>query len=102
VREIGVAIIGTGFMSSVHVEALRRVGVTVTGILGSTLEKSQSAAKKLELPRAYASLEQLLADRAVHSVHVNTPNRLHLPQTAAAMRAGKHVMCEKPLAMNST
>ena len=100
-REIGVAIIGTGFMSGVHVEALRRVGVTVTGIVGSTPEKSERSAAKLELPRAYASLEQLLADSAVHAVHVNTPNRLHLPQTAAALRAGKHVMCEKPLAMNS-
>jgi len=101
VREIGVAIIGTGFMSGVHVEALRRVGVTVTGILGSTPEKSRRAAQALELPRAYESLDELLADSSVHSVHVNTPNRLHLPQTAAALRAGKHVMCEKPLAMDS-
>ena len=100
-REIGVAIIGTGFMSGVHVEALRRVGVTVTGILGSTPEKSRRAAQALELPRAYESLDELLADSSVHSVHVNTQNRLHLPQTAAALRAGKHVMCEKPLAMDS-
>jgi predicted dehydrogenase len=88
-------------MSSVHVEALRRVGVTVTGILGSTPSKSLEAAKKLELPRGYESLEQLLNDPAVQSVHVNTPNRLHLPQAAAALRAGKHVLCEKPLVMDS-
>jgi predicted dehydrogenase len=88
-------------MSGVHVEALRRVGVTVAGILGSTPEKSKRAAEKLEIPRGYASLEQLLNDPSVAAVHVNTPNRLHLPQTAAALRAGKHVLCEKPLAMDS-
>jgi predicted dehydrogenase len=99
-QEIGVALIGTGFMSWVHAEALRRVGVTVRGVLGSTPEKSRAAAAKLEVPMAYASLEEVLADPQVHAVHVNTPNRLHLPQAAAALRAGKHVMCEKPLAMN--
>ncbi len=101
-REIGVAIIGTGFMAAVHVEALRRVGVTVQGILGSTPEKGRAAAARLELPRSYSMLDQLLADPEVHAVHINTPNRFHLAQTAAALRAGKHVLCEKPLAMNSS
>ncbi len=100
-REIGVAIIGTGFMAAVHVEALRRVGVTVQGIMGSTPERGRAAASRLELPRSYATLDELLADARVHSVHVNTPNRFHLSQTAAALRAGKHVLCEKPLAMDS-
>jgi predicted dehydrogenase len=99
-KEIGVAIIGTGFMSAVHVEALRRVGVSVIGILGSTPDKSRKAAGKLEIPRAYATLDELLADPNIHAVHVNTPNRLHLPQAKAAILAGKHVMCEKPLAMD--
>ena len=98
--EIGVAIIGTGFMGRVHVEALRRVGVTIRGILGSNAEKSKRAAAEFGLPRGYVGLDELLADRAVHAVHVNTPNRFHLPQAAAAIRAGKHVMCEKPLAMD--
>lgn len=100
-REIGVAIVGTGFMSGVHVEALRRIGVSVKGILGSSPEKSAHAAEKLELPRGYSSLEELLRDPEVNAVHINTPNRLHLPQASAALRAGKHVLCEKPLAMNS-
>jgi predicted dehydrogenase len=100
--DIGVAIIGTGFMSWVHVEALRRVGgVAVAGILGSTSDKSRASAAKLGIPRAYKSLEELLADPAVAAVHVNTPNRLHFSQAAAALRAGKHVLCEKPLAMDS-
>ena len=99
-KEIGVAVLGTGFMCAVHVEALRRVGVTVVGVLGSTPAKSAQAAATLELDRGYASLEEVLADPRVHAVHVNTPNRLHLPQASAAIRAGKHVMCEKPLAMD--
>lgn len=99
-KQIGVAIIGTGFMSAVHIEALRRVGVGVVGILGSTPQKSRDAATLFELARGYASLEELLRDRDVHAVHVNTPNRHHLPQASAALRAGKHVLCEKPLAMD--
>jgi predicted dehydrogenase len=101
--EIGVAIIGTGFMASVHVEALRRLtGIRVVGILGSSPEKSQSAARTLGLPWSYGSLAELLADKEVHAVHVNTPNRFHVEQCTLALRAGKHVMCEKPLAMNQT
>jgi predicted dehydrogenase len=98
--DIGVAVVGTGFMAAVHVEALRRVGVDVRGVLGSSPEKSRSSADRLGLPVAYASLEQLLADKSVHAVHINTPNRLHLPQVEAAIAAGRHVLCEKPLAMD--
>jgi predicted dehydrogenase len=74
--------------------------VSVVGVLGSTPEKSAKAARALEVPRGYASLEEVLADPKVQAVHINTPNRWHLPQAAAAIRAGKHVMCEKPLAMD--
>lgn len=99
-KQIGVAVVGTGFMCAVHVEALRRVGVTVVGVLGSTPEKSAKAAASLEAPCAYASMDELVRDPRVQAVHINTPNRLHLPQASAAIRAGKHVMCEKPLAMD--
>ncbi len=99
--DIGVAVIGTGFMGRVHVEALRRVGVTICGILGSSAEKSRMAAAEFGFPRGYASLDELLTDPAVQAVHVNTPNRFHMLEAAAAIRAGKHVMCEKPLAMDS-
>jgi len=98
---LGAAIIGTGFIGPVHLEALRRLGIPVAGILGSTPEKSVAAAEALGLPRGYASLDELLADDAVDVVHVTSPNRLHHAQAAAALAAGKHVMCEKPLAMTS-
>jgi predicted dehydrogenase len=99
--DIGVAVIGTGFMGRVHVEALRRLGVSIRGILGSSAEKSRAAAAEFGLARGYETLDELLTDPAVQAVHVNTPNRFHLPQAAAAILAGKHVMCEKPLAMDS-
>jgi predicted dehydrogenase len=99
--DIGVALIGTGFMGAVHTEALKRIGVRLVGILGSTPEKSRAAAERLGFARSYATLDELLADPEVHAVHINTPNRLHLPQTLAVLAAGKHVLCEKPLGMDS-
>lgn len=95
------AIVGTGFIGPVHLEALRRLGIPVAGVLGSTPEKSTAAAQRLGLPRGYASLAELLADDTVDVVHLTTPNRLHFEQASAVLRAGKHVLCEKPLAMNS-
>ncbi len=99
--EVKVAVLGAGFIGPVHVEALRRIGATVKGILGVDEDESKRAAASLNLPRAYASLEEVLADDEVESVHIATPNRLHFEMAGKALRAGKHVMCEKPLAMNS-
>ncbi|MGN6545358.1 MAG: Gfo/Idh/MocA family protein [Aureliella sp.] len=95
------AVIGTGFIGPVHVEAIQRAGAHVSGVLGSSASRSLQAAQALGLPRGYASLEELLADADVDVVHITTPNRFHFEQASAALRAGKHVLCEKPLAMNS-
>ncbi|GAB4247624.1 MAG: Gfo/Idh/MocA family oxidoreductase [Acidobacteriota bacterium] len=99
--EIGVAVVGAGFIGPVHVEALRRLGLWVTGILGCDERESQDAAHKLNLPKAYRSFEEVLGDPAVASVHLAVPNVLHYPMARQALEAGKHVMCEKPLGMNS-
>lgn len=98
---IGAAVVGTGFIGPVHVEALRRCHVDVRGVLGSTPEKSAGAARDLCLPSAYRSLDELLNDRSVHVVHITSPNRHHFEQTKRCLAAGRHVICEKPLAMNS-
>ena len=98
---IGAAVIGSGFIGTVHVEALRRIGVTVTGVLGSSAERSARSAADLDVPRGYASLEEVLADDAVDVVHVTSPNQLHHPQVKAILAAGRHVICEKPLTMTS-
>lgn len=100
-KSFGVAVAGTGFIGPVHVEALRRAGQHVVGILGSTPAKSRAAAAALGVPRGYAEFEELLADPAVEAVHLATPNAAHFDQCRRALAAGKHVVCEKPLAMNS-
>jgi len=94
------AVVGTGFIGPVHVEALRRLGRPVAGVLGSTPARGRAAAERLGLPRHYDSLDDLLADPAVATVHLATPNHLHFAQCKAALAAGKHVVCEKPLGMN--
>jgi predicted dehydrogenase len=98
ISDIKAAVVGTGFIGVVHVEALRRLGVEVTGVVGSSPER---AAEKPGLPAPYPSFEAMLDDPAVDVVHLTTPNHLHHPQVRATLAAGKHVVCEKPLAMNS-
>jgi len=100
-RVILAAVAGTGFIGPVHVEAVRRLGHRVAGILGSTPEKSQAAATALGIERGYRSFGELLSDKEVEVVHIATPNRFHSEQCKAALAAGKHVICEKPLAMTS-
>ena len=95
---IGAAVVGTGFIGVVHVEALRRIGVDVTGVVGSSPERAR---QKPGLPEPYESLEAALADERVQVVHLTTPNHLHYPQVKAVLAAGKHVVCEKPLALTS-
>ena len=100
-RAINVAIVGTGFMGPAHTEALRRLGINVAGILGSSAEKSRSAAADLGIPKAYDDFAELLADTEIEAVHITSPNRHHFAQASQALQAGKHVHCEKPLAMTS-
>ena len=101
IREIKAAVVGTGFIGVVHVEALRRLGVEVTGIVGSSPERAAEKARDAALPAPYPSFDAMLADPAVDVVHLTTPNHLHFEQVRAVLAAGKHVVCEKPLAMNS-
>ena len=96
-----VAIVGTGFMGPAHTEGLRRLGINVAGILGSSVEKSRRAAEDLGIPKAYGDLADLLADGEIEAVHITSPNRHHFEQASQTLQAGKHVHCEKPLAMTS-
>jgi len=101
IADVGSAVIGTGFIGTVHVEALRRIGAQVRGVLGSTPERGARRAEALGVARAYDSLDDLLADPAVQVVHVASPNDLHHAQAKAILAAGRHVVCEKPLAMTA-
>jgi predicted dehydrogenase len=97
VETLRAGVVGTGFIGVVHVDALRRIGVEVAGVVGSSVER---AAAKGIAP-AYPSYEALLEDASVDVVHLTTPNDLHYTQAKQALAAGKHVVCEKPLAMTS-
>jgi len=102
ITEIGAAVVGTGFIGVVHVEALRRHGVQVHGVVGSSLERATTKSRQLGLPPAYKSFEAMLADPRVDVVHITSPNHLHYTHAKAVLAAGKHVVCEKPLAMTSS
>lgn len=99
--DLGTAIIGTGFIGAVHLGALRRLGVRVVGVLGSSAERGADRGAALGVP-AYATLDDLLADPAVQVVHVTSPNHAHYRQVKQILAAGRHVICEKPLAMTSS
>lgn len=94
-NEVRAAVIGTGFIGSVHAEAVRRAGGQLVGVLGSSPERATDPAARLGV-RAYRGMAELLADD-VDVVHIASPNHLHAEQAAELLRAGKHVICEKPL-----
>ncbi|MFM7552354.1 MAG: Gfo/Idh/MocA family protein, partial [Actinomycetota bacterium] len=100
-RPLRAAVIGTGFIGVAHVDALRRLGVEVAGVLGSTPERGAARAAEAGLPPAYPDLDALLADATVDVVHITSPNNLHVEHARAVIAAGKHVVCEKPLAVSS-
>src|SRR5579884_4225908 len=95
VHNLSAAVIGVGFVGKAHLEALRRLDIPIAGVL----RRAQTAADRRT--RSYRSLDELVTDPGVSVVHICTPNVLHYEQASAAIRAGKHAMCEKPLAMNS-
>ncbi|HXF56718.1 MAG TPA: Gfo/Idh/MocA family oxidoreductase [Actinomycetota bacterium] len=99
--DLSAAVVGVGFVGVAHVEALRRLGVRVAGVVGSDPERARRKAEAANLPRVYGSLDELLADPDVDVVHVASPNHVHAEQVRAVLEVGKHVVCEKPLALSS-
>lgn len=100
-REIRVGIVGTGFIGPAHLEGLRRNNIQVIGLAENTPELAQQKAAELGIAKAYPSFAALLADPQINVVHLATPNHLHYEQAKQALLAGKHVVCEKPLATES-
>lgn len=99
---IKAGVVGIGFIGVAHVEALRRLGVDVVGVVGSTPERARAKAEAAGLPRVYESVEALAGDPDVDVVHIASPNHAHADQVRLALDAGKHVVCEKPLALDSS
>jgi predicted dehydrogenase len=103
VSRIRTAVIGTGFMGRTHLEALRRVeNVDVVEVAATSLDKARAAADGYNVLNATGDWRDVIADPSIDAVHITTPNDSHFPIAKAAFEAGKHVLCEKPLAMSVT
>ena len=95
-------IVGVGFVGPHHVDAVRRLGyVDVIAVADMNDAIAKQKAEQLHIPKSYGSYEALLEDPAIQVVHNATPNYLHFPVNAAAIAKGKHVVCDKPLAMTA-
>jgi predicted dehydrogenase len=100
-RELRVGVAGAGFIGAVHARSARLAGATLAGVADSSPERSVAAARRLGAERGFESALALAAAPDIDVVHVCTPNHLHLPVAEAALAAGKHVICEKPLALDA-
>lgn len=95
-------IVGMGFAGIKHVEAMRRVpGVQVVAACGGSLDRTRQKALRFGIPKVYSDFRELVADPAVDVVDIVTPTHLHHPIALAAIESGKHVIVDKPLALNS-
>ena len=100
-KRLKAAVFGTGFVGRVHIEGIRRLGnVEVYAIGVGPEDDAAGLSAELYVDRVSQDYRTLLADPAIDAVHVCTPNALHFPIVKAALEAGKHVLCEKPLAMS--
>lgn len=102
-RTIGMGLVGPGFVAAHHIDAVRRLGdVEVVALAGSSQQSAERKAREYKVDRAYGNFEDLIADRDISVIHNTTPNHLHFAVSMAAFKAGKHVVSDKPLALNST
>jgi predicted dehydrogenase len=98
-KEWKTAVLGTGFMGRVHLEALRRLGnVQVVALASLEEDVARRMAAQFAVGRVEADYRKVLDDPSVDAVHICTPNSQHFPMAQEALQAGKHVLCEKPLA----
>ena len=102
-KRLGMGLVGPGFVGAHHIDAVRRLGfVDIVAVAASNDASARRKADALNVPRAYGTFEALVSDPDVDVVHVTTPNALHAPVIRAALARGKHVVSDKPLAMNAT
>jgi predicted dehydrogenase len=99
-RTLRVGVVGAGFIGRVHAEAARRAGAIVVGVAASTPNTTKDAVERLGAERGFVDAGELVVAPDIDVVHICTPNHLHGPLAHAAIAAGKHVVCEKPLALD--
>lgn len=100
-RPLKVGLIGAGGMAAYHVEGFRKAGAEVVAIADPSEAAAEAAAAKFEVAHVFESAQELLAQADVDAVSVITPNKFHCPIVLQALKAGKHVFCEKPPALNA-
>ena len=100
IHQLRAGVIGTGFIGPVHIESLRRLGVQVTALCDLE-NRAKPAAARLGIPAVFTDYKELVRSDLVDVVHITAPNRYHYEMALAALNAGKHCVCEKPLGMNS-
>jgi len=101
-RKLGVGVVGVGEMGKCHAENLRRrvPEVRLIAIADASEDRARQVAAELEVERSYGSLEALLENKDVEAVLIATPDKFHAQAIEIAARAGKDILCEKPLALN--
>jgi predicted dehydrogenase len=96
------AVIGAGFIGRVHMEAIRRLGhIRIRALADPEIDKAKRLGPEFSVERVEAEFAAILQDPAIDAIHVCTPNHMHVPVAKAALEAGKHVLCEKPLATSA-
>ncbi len=101
IHQFRAGVIGTGFIGPVHVEALRRLGVEVLALCDLPARVDKAAAR-LGIPQAFGAYRAMLRHPDIDVVHITAPNKFHCRMALDTLAAGKHCICEKPLAMNTT
>ncbi len=100
--KLKLALIGTGYIARIHAKAAQKIeGVDLVAAVNHRQTTLDAFARDFGIPRRYTRIEELLDEEAVDAVIIATPNFLHAPQAIAALKAGIHVMVEKPMAMNA-
>jgi predicted dehydrogenase len=101
-KRLGMGLVGPGFVGAHHIDAVRRLGfVDVVAVAASSEASARRKADALGVPRAYGRFEDLIADPDIHVVHNTTPNALHGPVIRETLAHRKHIVSDKPLAMNA-
>ncbi|HYG19147.1 MAG TPA: Gfo/Idh/MocA family oxidoreductase [Ohtaekwangia sp.] len=98
-KKVKVAVAGVGFIGPVHIESIRRAGnLEVTALFHPFENEAAEKAAAMGIPKYYVDYDKMVKEADFDCVHICTPNNLHYPMAKAALLAGKHVVCEKPLA----
>jgi predicted dehydrogenase len=96
-----IAFAGTGYINKVHAQAAQNLGLELAAVVNHKTDSMVEFGKRFGIARQYETVEAMLKEGSVDALVVSTPNYLHAPQTIAALKAGVHVMVEKPMAMNA-